>query len=674
MVLPAQETVRRVGAKLRGTIEGVRLPRVAFLLALALALQSSPAGATTTVISPRNLTANPAFESGTAGWGSHNSSVSSIPASDGPVGDHVAYVARTSGSWYSLDMNRSSRVTVPNDGLMHRYTARAWVKFAPATPPAPDPPQLVEITIEEWNDGKVIGSASDYVSMSETVYRPVQVTYTAQHAGDQMTFSLSRGRPPLSDGTVVQQDDGFMVGAATLVDAPARNPFALWPANLIVNPSFEGSTSGWTGYNASLATVAASDAPDGSDVARVTWAGAGTHGNYSINSENSDGPATAAVPFTESGADYTVRGYVKAGLATVGEPVQLSIRERSRGHVVNTAMSAPVILSAHYQPIEVTYKDASVGDQLDTSITRTSGPLRPGEYFYADAISLSQQAVVWAGDADQAPRSGWRGEQWTQSSAPGSACDVAPPAFGTAGVGRARFHDHATHAYHFRVRNGDTCDGSRSELANPVVGYGSPPIPDIPWDRQFYPGEDRWIAFQTYFPDDYSLRYPSGYNGATSWGQSVLQFHQRKGSDDTPPILVMDRGPTLCLFTVEAPSDPRCGGFGGVPMGNPPHRQWIDITLHIFFATDHSGYVRAYGDLHDGRHYRLLAELANQPTLKVNPGGWTPSLLRIGIYRDSNPITWGTEDLFVDGLTVGQDCSAVKINAYGRRTLGQVDC
>ena len=109
-------------------------------------------------------------------------------------------------------------------------------------------------------------------------------------------------------------------------------------------------------------------------------------------------------------------------------------------------------------------------------------------------------------------------------------------------------------------------------------------------------------------------------------------------------------------------------------MGNPPHNRWVQITLHIFFATDNTGYVKAYGDLQDGQRYRLLAQLVDQPTLQVNAGRWTPSLLRVGIYRDSSPTTWGTEDLFVDGLTVGQDCAAVKTNAYGQQMLGRVDC
>jgi Polysaccharide lyase len=665
----------RVGSAPRLRTRIGRLARLFVLVSAALALLGQPASATTTSIPGGNLITNPSFDLSTVGWSGHNASVSSLSSSRAPVGRHVALVTRTSGTWYSLSVDRHARVTVPSDRMTHRYTARAWVKLARAARAPSDPPQLAQITVREWSGATLVGSGTDSVSMSKSVYRPVEVTYTPRRAGDQIDFYISRGRQPRSDGTVLQQGDAFLVGAATLVDAPAKNQSALWSTNLLTNPSFEAGTSGWAGYNASLARTSASDAPDGSSVAKVTWTGLGDPADYSITSDDSSGPTTMAVPFTESGARYTARAYVKGTPSTIGDRVQIGVREWSHGRMVNSAASAPLILAGiSYQPIEVTYKAASPGDQLDLYIMRGWGPVLPGEYFLADAISLSRQAVSWAGDAELTPGPGWNGQDWTQSSAQGLACDAAPAALATTRIARDRFHNQGGYSYRFRVQNGDTCDGVRSELANPVGGYATHPRSDVAWDRQFYPGEDRWIAFQAYFPNDYLLRYPTGYNGKTSPGQDLLQFHQRRGTDDTPPVLVIDRGATLCLFTVRAPNGRGCGRSGGVPMGNPPHNRWVEITLHILFAADNSGYVKAYGDLQDGQRYRLLAQLVNQPTLKVNAGGWTPSALRIGIYRDSSPTTWGTEDLFIDGLTVGQDCAAVKTNAYGPQLHGQVDC
>jgi hypothetical protein len=264
--------------------------------------------------------------------------------------------------------------------------------------------------------------------------------------------------------------------------------------------------------------------------------------------------------------------------------------------------------------------------------------------------TVAHAGVIWTGDAEQ-PAS----QQWASSSANGAACAIAPPDTNSSGIQQVSAPSpvaQGKYSYHFQVSNGDDCYGARAEL-----GENNPTNPALP-GRLFYPGEDRWISFQAYFPDDYQLD--------DTLGQStgLLQLKQ-EGADGPPALGIGDGEGYLCMFidsTWYQHYDPHCGD-GYYSLGMPAKDTWIKLTLHVDFSTTNTGFVEVWGDLGDGQGYRLLLTRTYAPTMKVGPNGQAiPSGARIGIYR-SLAIS-GTEDLYVDGFTVATDEASADANAF----------
>jgi hypothetical protein len=270
----------------------------------------------------------------------------------------------------------------------------------------------------------------------------------------------------------------------------------------------------------------------------------------------------------------------------------------------------------------------------------------------AVAVAAAAQArIVWSGDAEQ-PASA----QWASSAANGPACSAAPPDMSTADVQRVTFPypvAQGRYSYHFQVNDGDDCFGARAEL-----GQGNPPNPRQP-DRQFYAGQDRWISFQAFLPGDFQLDDPLGES------TGLMQIKQQ-GADGKPALGIGNGEGDLCMYidsTSYTHHSNHCGD-GYYDLGQPAQSRWIKLTLHILFSTTSQGFVQVWGDLGDGRGYRLLLPRVYAPTMKADPtsGQPIPSQARIGIYR-SLSIT-GTEDLYIDGFTVATDEQNAVENAF----------
>lgn len=150
-------------------------------------------------------------------------------------------------------------------------------------------------------------------------------------------------------------------------------------ANLLANPSFEAALTGWTGWTAGLTRVAAPSAPEGVWAARLARI---ANGNYSL-AQTGAGVRTAAV-----GTRYAATAYVAAGGAqSTGRTVSIRVRERTAaGATVADVASAPVRLTAAFQPVGLVYPARRAGSLLDVIVTQYGAVA--GDAMLVDAVSL----------------------------------------------------------------------------------------------------------------------------------------------------------------------------------------------------------------------------------------------------------------------------------------------
>ena len=162
-----------------------------------------------------------------------------------------------------------------------------------------------------------------------------------------------------------------------IVAAPPPDPA---PGNVLVNPSFETNTSGWTSYQGAVTRELQAGAPDGAAVARVAW----RSGSY-FTIDDGGGSLRSTTP----GVLYTATAWVKAASATsVGKPVTLKVRERTSSGAVAADVSSPVVtLTNSWQKLMVTRTTTTTGGSLGVRISHDGAV--SGTAMYADAFSLT---------------------------------------------------------------------------------------------------------------------------------------------------------------------------------------------------------------------------------------------------------------------------------------------
>ena len=165
--------------------------------------------------------------------------------------------------------------------------------------------------------------------------------------------------------------------------------------------------------------------------------------------------------------------------------------------------------------------------------------------------------------------------------------------------------------------------GERCELTQ-----GNPMRPGFP---VFEEGEERWISWQIYLPDDFPLDAPE-WNVVNQWKQ--------RGDLGTPAISMEVRGGRFLLKTSDSNGDSCCTITRWA--GPASRKRWIAFTLHARFSPDPAtGFIELFGDL-DGAGQRLLMSPLATHTMKRDAGGdAVRSHARIGPYRHEK----------IDGLT-----------------------
>lgn len=136
-----------------------------------------------------NLTSNPSFETGTAGWFNYRSKIVREVLPGAPDGLAVAKVSRTSGADYSID---DSPDTVQPATAGHRYTARAVVRAASASSLG----KTATLTIRERRPNNTVARRTTASVTLTNSFQPITVTGTVLASGntiDLYVMQLSAG-------------------------------------------------------------------------------------------------------------------------------------------------------------------------------------------------------------------------------------------------------------------------------------------------------------------------------------------------------------------------------------------------------------------------------------------------------------------------------------------------
>lgn len=328
-------------------------------------LSAEGGGQALVTLDAANLTSNPSFESGIAGWTSWQGSLARTTRSDAPHGGAVVKVSRTSGSAFSVD---DAPDTVSSAVAGTRYVARVSVAAA-SKASIGRPVQLVIrerasgslAYVKEWTATTTLASTFKELSVEATVVNSGDVI-------DVYVLQLQAGK-----------NHAFFADALTL--APVRGAVSLPADNRTVNPSFETDAAGWASWQGVVTRVAHANAPHGSQVARVDHA---TGTAYSID----DSPSTIAA--AAQGSVYSASAHVAAATAgAVGKGVKLVIRERDAATraLVRTTASPTVSLTSGFQALAVTSTVSVEGNVIDVYVQQSAAA--PGDAFFVDALTLS---------------------------------------------------------------------------------------------------------------------------------------------------------------------------------------------------------------------------------------------------------------------------------------------
>jgi Polysaccharide lyase len=200
-------------------------------------------------------------------------------------------------------------------------------------------------------------------------------------------------------------------------------------------------------------------------------------------------------------------------------------------------------------------------------------------------------------------------------------------------------------AYRLEYRPGDDSYGARCE-----IGMGNPSRSPFPL---FHEGDEEWISFQVYLPDDYPIDTPM-------WNV-FFQIHQ-EGDGGCPPVSMEVQNGQFKLYNSARNTyvlDTR-EKWSGPAVAN----HWVKFTIHLKNSTsDDRGFVQLFGDL-DGNGMKELMPLTHMHTMTKYPNGKPmTNHARVGIYR--NPNIRGTAHILFDGFTIATGRSDAEDVAFG---------
>jgi hypothetical protein len=200
-------------------------------------------------------------------------------------------------------------------------------------------------------------------------------------------------------------------------------------------------------------------------------------------------------------------------------------------------------------------------------------------------------------------------------------------------------------AYELTVHDGDNAYGERCELGNGNPGRSGFPL--------FQNGDERWISFSVYLPDNYPINTPN-------WNV-MFQIHQ-EGDGGCPPVALDVENGQFKLYN----SARRTYVTDTVEKWHAPAHlnQWTKFTIHLKNSPDdNTGFVELYSDL-GGQGMEQVMPRTYMHTMTARADGSAMiNHARIGIYR--NPAIQGTTSIYFDGFTIATDQASAEAGAFG---------
>jgi hypothetical protein len=199
-------------------------------------------------------------------------------------------------------------------------------------------------------------------------------------------------------------------------------------------------------------------------------------------------------------------------------------------------------------------------------------------------------------------------------------------------------------AYDVSLKDGDYSYGERCE-----IGMGNPGRPGFPL---FHEGDERWISFQVYIPDQYPIN-------TKNWNV-FFQIHQ-EGDGGCPPLALHIEDGQYKLFN----SARNTYVLATHQMWAAPAQanHWAKFTIHLNNSTsDSQGFIEMFGDLDGTGMKRLMDKTYTHTMTKYSNGQPMTNHARVGIYRD--PAIRGDAHILFDGFTIATDRTSAEANAF----------
>ena len=407
-----------------------------------------------------------------------------------------------------------------------------------------------------------------------------------------------------------------LVTAAVVISAGAAAPAVALGStsysNLIANPSFESSLTGWGSWQGTLKRVHDQRAADGSYAAAVIRT---TGSQYSID----NWPGTSA---GSPGTLYNVSAYASAASSTsLDKPENLFVRElAANGAVIQVVSSPTVSLAKAWQQLNVQLTVRNAGDTVDVYLMQSNAT--SGDAFYADEFVMTAQAPPVAATPSTTT---------TATATPTTTATATPTATATATPTRsASSTPHpppspTSYGYAVHILSQTDPDAYVALAAN---GGANTVRDDFDWNSMepTTKGVFDWSASdrKMTYAANHGLHMLMILDGTPGWAATV------QGQWSSPPVNPADYGDMAGALTA------RYGATGTFWAANPTLPKVLPAGIELWNEENTS---RFWGGLQpDPVKYTAMVKAAypavkgHDPSMVVLTGGLAP----VGGYNDAN--------------------------------------
>lgn len=268
--------------------------------------------------------------------------------------------------------------------------------------------------------------------------------------------------------------------------------------------------------------------------------------------------------------------------------------------------------------------------------------------------------VVWKADATTPPEDEWASYHTTHHcavvTAPGIVDDRA-------------FETNDTTAPHGRtwrflfVPESSGCYASGTDVGREEMGQANPGKTFSDGvNREWQPGEDRWISFEIKLDSTYPA---SGAGSASGWyvGGTLVQFEHPVGNGGPMEGLSAGGHEADGQWQVWGYTDPTCGNATQfhTELGSyaADRGVWVRFTAHIVFSRTSTGQFTLYSDF---ANPGVMTQVFSRPDA-FTMCGTQNAMLTMGPYFHYSPTPAGAD---IAGMTVATTRAAAEANAFAQ--------